>query len=350
MAQLVVISLCVLQPASGEEVNEPGSHANPAMYHNDNTHELDGARRVSLSPDGKHLYVTAHDGNALSVYDVDNNGTLSTPRIYRDNNTHELDGDTTGIVLSHDGQHLYVTAFWGSDLSVYSVASDGALSNLRIYRDDNTHELNGATNVALSPDGRHLYITAAVGNTLSVYDMDSDGARSNPRIYRNDNIHELAGARGVTLSPDGQHLYVAASLGNALSVYDVASDGALFNPRIYRNDDTHMLNGAWDVALSPDGQHLYVAAFRWDEGFLSVYNVASDGALSNPRFSRNGALTKPRVSRDGDTQELNGSKGKSALSTAIDCASIVGITFLMGVVATIMTPKSQRVTPAGNGK
>ncbi|WP_034841527.1 lactonase family protein, partial [Endozoicomonas numazuensis] len=159
VAQLAITSLCVLQPASGEVVNEPGSLINPVIYHNDDTHELDGAAGVVLSPDGQHLYVTASVGDALSVYDVASNGTLSNLRIYRNDDTHELDG-ATGVILSPDGQHLYITAAEGDALSVYDVTSDGALTNPRIYRNDGTHELDGALGVALSPNGQHLYVTA----------------------------------------------------------------------------------------------------------------------------------------------------------------------------------------------
>ncbi|WP_152558903.1 hypothetical protein [Endozoicomonas numazuensis] len=36
---------------------------------------------------------------------------------------------------------MYVTAYKGDALSVYDVASDGSLSNPRIYRDDKTYKL-----------------------------------------------------------------------------------------------------------------------------------------------------------------------------------------------------------------
>ncbi|WP_330217609.1 lactonase family protein [Endozoicomonas numazuensis] len=81
------------------------------------------------------------------------------------------------VTLSRDGRHVYVTAFVGNALSVYDVDSDGALSNPRIYQHSNSSKLNGAMSVALSLDGQHLYVTAGKGHALSVYQVIHDTSR-----------------------------------------------------------------------------------------------------------------------------------------------------------------------------
>ena len=292
------------------DVASDGSLSNPRIYrngtHNDVTHALRKAWRVILSPGKHHLYVTAD--NTLSVYDVADDGSLSNPRIYRDGThngvTHALYG-ARGLAQSINGEHLYVAAFDGDTLSVYDVAADGSLSNPRVHRNNANsaiQPLDGAWNLTLSPDGKHLYVTAFNGSTLSVYDVASDGSLSGRRTYRdgryNGAVQRLTFARSVILSPNGKHLYLTTTLSSTLSVYDVGSDGSLSNPRVYRHgtDDGvyHYLLLAGSVVLNPNGKFLYVTAYR----ALSVYEVGDDGSLSNPRIFRDGT-------HNGVTHALN---------------------------------------------
>ena len=276
-------------------VGDDGVLSNPRRYDHDGViYYLYAPWDIVFSPNRKHLYLTSFYGNRLVAYCVNESGVPSNPRSYQHGEIqngiiipHELNG-ARNIALHSNGQHLYVTAFNGNALSVYDVDEDGALSNPRVYRhgeaqNDIIQELRGAESIALSSGDLHLYVTAFNGNALSVYDVDEDGALSNPRVYRHGETqngtlipHELNGARDIALSSGNQYLYVTAFNGNALSVYDVGEDGALSIVRVYRDGETqngtsHELSGAQDIALSPNDLHLYVTAFEGNA--LSVYDV-----------------------------------------------------------------------------
>ena len=71
----------------------------------------DGARRVTLTSDGKHAYVTGGIDNAVSWYQRNaSTGALTYRGVLKDgvNGVDGLDG-ADGLTLSSDGNHLYVT-------------------------------------------------------------------------------------------------------------------------------------------------------------------------------------------------------------------------------------------------
>ena len=58
---------------------------------------------LAVSPDGKSVYVTNHNGETISQYDVGAGGLLaakSPPTVHR--------GESAGIAVSPDGKSVYV--------------------------------------------------------------------------------------------------------------------------------------------------------------------------------------------------------------------------------------------------
>ena len=147
---------------------------------------LEGAFSIAISPDGSLLFVTAEDDNALSVWQVNpfSASILTQSALYKNPKQFGI-SDLIGfesLVLSPDGSLLFATAHNEDALRVWEVnAAAGTLMQSRLYLDDDGIEglpegadaefdgLDGALGLALSPDGRLLFVTAANDNTLSVW-------------------------------------------------------------------------------------------------------------------------------------------------------------------------------------
>ena len=74
--------------------------------------------------------------------------------------------------------YLFVAGRNDSGVSVFRVASDGALTSVFNIDDDGTLELRGATSVstAVVSDTTYLFVAGFFDNGVSVFSVASDGA------------------------------------------------------------------------------------------------------------------------------------------------------------------------------
>ena len=231
------------------------------------------AAHVALSPDCRNAYVAVsyspdYGPNAVYQYSVAADGSLSpkTPP--------SVTTPTPGaITLSADGKHLYVTNLTDNTVTHFPIAPDGTLS------------AGSATTVPVGPNGSPAYIvlspdgkSAYVGNnadpgtrgSVSQYSVAGDGTLSPmaPASIATDTDENQ-----IALRRDGLSAYVVAG-NNTVLQYSIAADGTL-SPKNPPSVTTGLHPSA--IALSDDGQYAYVTDYM---GTVSQYSIASDGTLS----------------------------------------------------------------------
>ena len=251
---------------------------------------LSGANHVALSDDGKLLFVTARDDNALSVWRVNAEaGTLRRTALYSD----EVDlREVARVAVSDDGSLLFVTAFLSDTLSVWQVnAEAGTLTRTALYQNGvgRIAGLNGAVGVAVSGD--LLFVTGSLDNVLSVWQVNAEAGTLTQTVLYRDRIDRRRGVlvdglynpRGVAVS--GDLLFATGFFSDALSVWQVnAEAGTLRQVALYQDsgldpmDRSYVaevdgrvdgLNGAFNIAVS--GDLLFVAGFEADA--LSAWHI-----------------------------------------------------------------------------
>jgi DNA-binding beta-propeller fold protein YncE len=192
------------------------------------------------------------------------------------------------VTLSSDGKYAYIAGYNDDAVSWYERnASTGALTYGGTLKDgvNGVDGLYGARGVILSSDGNHAYVAAFYDNAVSWFERNaSTGALTYGGMLKDgvNGVDGLRGARGVTLSSDGNHVYVTASTDNAVSWYERnASTGALTYGGMLKDgvNGVDGLRAAYCIKLSPDGNHAYVAAF-YDNAVSWFERNASTGALS----------------------------------------------------------------------
>ena len=294
---------------------------------------LYGARSVTVSPAGSHLYTAGQADNAVAVFSRNSTtGALTFVEVQVDG-VGGVDGldFTLSVTVSPDGKHLYAAGAGDDAVAVFSRNSTtGALTFVEVQADGvgGVDGLNSAHSVTVSPDGSHLYGTGYFDDALAVFGRNSTtGALTFVEVQKDGTggleILGLDGALSVAVSPDGSHLYTAGQLDNAVAVFSRDSTtGALtfMEAQVDGVGGVDGLYGIYSVTVSPDGSHLYAAGS--DDDAVAVFS----------RNSTTGALTFVEVHKDG-VGGVDGLSGARSVTVSPDGSHLYAAGYLDDAVA-----------------
>ncbi len=300
---------------------------------------LDAAYSSIVSADGKFLYATATAFNWVSVYAIDPATRLVSQiqkiKANRDDDPVGEEAFTAPIdgLLSPDGKFLYVPAYFGQTLFVYSrdettglitevqqgrspavgqvgylsQTSDGLFMFAPGY-DTNTistlsrnpvtgflgivetvnqggvpvaDALNTPAFCAVSPDQKFLYVANDLGNSVSWFSIDpTTRLLTYQGVVRDGDpgVNNLRDARWIAISEDSRFLYVTGLLDNAINVFERnTTTGALAIRQSIRDDVR--LEAARCTILSPDNSILMVNGY-FGNTTIQFHRDAGTGLLS----------------------------------------------------------------------
>jgi 6-phosphogluconolactonase (cycloisomerase 2 family) len=186
-------------------------------------------------------------------------------------------GGSAPVAIAQHGNLLYVINFAGnSNVVGFHLDEDGNLvmipNSIRYLSDTNT----GPSSLAFSPDGRFLLVTEKVTNNIDVFSVNSDGSLSQPKITRD----PIPGIFDVVFSPDGAALIVhtggtANASASAVSSYLVQEGGTLVP--VAGSVPTLGTFACW-IALTPDGQFAFVS--NTISSSISGFAVGGSGTVT----------------------------------------------------------------------
>lgn len=260
---------------------------------------LDGPDVVTVSADGKNVYVGSFFGDAVVTFTRNpSTGVLTQPADSTGCVAAATAGCATGLALdapeglaaSADGASVYVAAATSNavvtlqrDPSTGALTQTGCLTNTTTTGCGTGITIAGANAVAMSPDDGDVYVTSLLSNTVTSFARAAGTGQltqltgtSACAIYvvavGCSLARSLNAPEGLAVSPDGASVYAAAYTSGTIDTFDRSSAGALKQkPRRpgcvtgrTAPDCTHGrgLSGVSSIAVSPDGRHVYAAAFR----------------------------------------------------------------------------------------
>lgn len=305
---------------------------------------LEGANGVAVSPDGRHVYVTASVSGAVTVFARDDvSGLLVEVMCVSDTGSDGQCVDGTGlrgassVVVAADGRDVYVTAEEvGAVTSYRREAASGRLDAAGCLVDgapangscQTAAALAGARDAVLTPDGQQLLVASEDDSALAVFARDTTtGALTADTCYRHvepqgDDVlgdddgdgdeqdegdedaeeadtddcrpaKALSGATRVAVSPDGRGVFVS-SPGDYLAAFErnltsgaLRQFGCAEEDRTYRScTQARNMNDAHALAVSGDARNLYVAT---DDG-ISLFAASTAIASRSSAVRRNGTI------------------------------------------------------------
>ena len=259
--------------------------------------KLDGAVRLTTAVVGgtTYLFSTGNIDDGISVFSVANNGALTNVFNVTDGAgvTPPLLDAATGITtaLSGGNRYLIVTSIAEDAVSVFSVAANGALTQVASVADGDgaAFELNGAAAVttAVVSGITYVFVAGAVDDGVSTFRLNTDGSLTNIAAGNIDDASnaalELDGAQAMTTAVVGgtTYLFVGGSPDDGISVFSVAANGTLTNVFNVTDAGALELVGLLDLTTAVINGTTYLYAAGSGDAGVSVFSVATNGALTN---------------------------------------------------------------------
>ncbi len=274
---------------------------------------IEGAEAIAISPDGDHVYVAGSVSNSVAVFERnETTGTLNFIDAYFDGDPGILTlGGATDVAVSGDGNTVYVAAFADDALMVFSRnAGTGALAVIDAEIDEllGVDGLNEVHGVAVAPDDENVYTVGQQDSDVTTFTRQA-GTGALAFLETDTNGDATLGAFELAVSPDNANVYVIARASDAVSEWDRAANGALaFGALVKDGVETPDLNDPRGIGVSPDGGQVYATS-------------AADDALLTLDRAAGGALTVREAAKDGQNG-VNGLNGADGVGIAPNGTSV----------------------------
>jgi DNA-binding beta-propeller fold protein YncE len=195
---------------------------------------------LAVSPDGKFLYATTGitkrakaEPGVVSVFSIGSEGTLAPVGC----SSCQTGVEPGAVTITPNGRFVYVANRGSNTMSVFEVGETGTLSPLACTDPDceTGVEPQGAT---VSPNGEYLFVSNTAKEPpepeteppeppfLSVFSIGASGTLS-PIACAGHSCESASEPAGVVVSPESRFLYAAASGAGIVSPFSIGLEGAL---------------------------------------------------------------------------------------------------------------------------
>jgi DNA-binding beta-propeller fold protein YncE len=308
---------------------------------------LNGPNSVAVSADGRSVYATSLESDAVTVFRRNRStgalsqlpgggGCISGLPFPACAGGRALVGPDV-VTVSPDGKNVYVGSFFGNAVVVFDrdpatgaltqpAGTAGCIAEAPTSGCATGVALGAPEGMAISADGKSVYAATAVSNALVVFARDpSSGALTqatdgggcivtSPLAGCTAGV-QLAGANAVAVSPGGSDVYVTSLLSNSVTSFTrstssgvlaqkSATAGCLVYLRAAGCSLGHVLDAPEGLAVSPDGANVYAAAFV--SGAIAVLNRDRRSGALEQKPGATGCLAKRSVPNCAAGQRLSG--------------------------------------------
>jgi len=151
------------------------AHTQTLINGKDDIKNMIAPQGLAMSPDGNYLYVACGGGNAVVVFARNTQGRYSyIQSLSNANDNVSAFGGAGAVTVSPDGKRIFVASETDNAVVSLKKLNDGTLKILSVLQSEGrkkVNERNGAASVNVSPDGKYLLVTTGKGDTLIVYSI-----------------------------------------------------------------------------------------------------------------------------------------------------------------------------------
>ncbi|GAC1361199.1 MAG: alkaline phosphatase family protein [Ktedonobacteraceae bacterium] len=156
---------------------------------------------LSISLDGKTLYVANNLANNVALVDTESKKISSTIKI----GTYPY-----ATLVSKDGKTIYASNWGDATVSVIDAANKSVSATIPVGQHPSA--------LALSPDGQNLYVSDSNSDEISVIDTENKKETRKISVAPTQKSPLSSSPQGLTVSPDGKSLYVVDAGNNEVVV------------------------------------------------------------------------------------------------------------------------------------
>jgi 6-phosphogluconolactonase len=249
-------------------------------------HQLSGGKGTChVWADKTHVFASNYTGGNVSCFPVLPDGSLGEATANRvfsgsgPNPVRQQKPYAHGAVLTPDGKFVYVCDL-GTD-QVWSFQFDQATGRM-VATDPPSGKVppgGGPRHLVLSHQGDFLYVNNELGMSVSVFERDRD--TGSLRLVQtlatlpDGGTPEGSTTSGLVIHPAGRWLYVSNRGHNSLSVFEIQADGTL---RLVQNTSS-TVDMPREFSIDPSGAWLVVGGQK-DGAIASMKINTADGTLS----------------------------------------------------------------------
>lgn len=277
---------------------------------------------LTVSKDGRKLYVVAEQGNALLIVDTEKNKILHKIKV----------GDHPYCVILNSLENkAYVSNQWSDYVSVI---------DLEEYKVTDTLKTGGGpAGLALSADGQFLYVVNSYTSNLSVIDITTKEERK--RLTTGNN------PTGVQPTPDGRSLFVTSRRTQTAPYGDtVVCELTIVNDASQRVVERRGIKSAYimeNIAFTPSGDLAImplvrpknnVPTLQVDRGWMMTYGIGIVEMKPNGRTIQL-LLDEPNAYFADPYDIAITPDGKRAFVThaGVDCISVIDVDTIRTILA-----------------
>lgn len=315
---------------------------------------LNRATRVLVSPDGQSVFVTSEDNNSLAVFGREADGTLRFKQRILDGAADGLLG-AQGMAMDAGSSHLYVAGSFESAVAAFRRNADGTLTWLGVVKGGSggATGMGGMRDLIVSPDGRHVMGVSSLANAVVVLSRDVDPGSAGFGRLTFLQARTTTGVRlmsiaipSVALNPDdNEHVYVVGQDDSSIivlrRVVDPVSTAFGTLSTLHEFRDVPGLQGPRDIAVSPDGRRVFVASQFGN----SVVILDRDLNRTSTNY---GALEHLETRLDG-AEGVDGLNNPYALTVSADSRNVYVAGFGDRAVASFAVGAGSYCSAAGSG-
>lgn len=216
---------------------------------------------LTLSPDGRFVYSTNISGS-IGRYAVATNGELSLAA------TMPHADMPVSMIFAPSGHYAYVVNAASSDLSQFSVASDGSLMPLVPATVPSLGCPSGPLSANKNSDGSEtIYVLSCATSEIEVYSIGSGGGLTSQQVI-------ATGLLPAGMQISGSNVYVANSGDASVSMFSIQANGnlqALAQPTIAA--------GLFPETLAADTEGKFVYVLDMGLEKIIPFSIGMDGQL-----------------------------------------------------------------------